>query len=148
MTTHVLQFVELSDHDRKAAKPLDKLGKDDHVEVKVRRKSGEDQVVRLPLKAAALLETVLGHLLQGERVAVLAEDQELSPNDAAELLGISRPLVVHRMDVGDLPFRYVGKHRRAKLKDVLALKTRIDAQQSAMEALAEDAEDLGRRHGV
>jgi hypothetical protein len=148
MTTHVLQFVALSDRDRKAAKPLGKPGKGDHVEVRVRRKSGEDQVVQLPSKAAALLEAALRRLLQGERVAVLAEDQELSPNDAADILGISRPLVVHRMDVGDLPFRYVGKHRRTKLKDVLALKTRIDAQQKAMEALAEDAEDLKQRYGV
>lgn len=148
MTTHVLQFVELSDQERKAAKPLDKLGKGDHVEVKVRRRSGQDQIVKLPPTAAALLEIALGHLLQGERVAILAEDQELSPNDAADILGISRPLVVHRMDVGDLPFRYVGKHRRTKLKDVLALKTWLEAQQAAMEALAEDAEDLRRRHGV
>ncbi|MDQ0472937.1 DNA-binding protein [Labrys wisconsinensis] len=145
MTTHTLQFVELSDRERKAAKPL---GKGDRVEVRLRRKSGEDQVVRLPPKAAALLEAALGHLLQGERVALLAEDQELSPNDAAGILGISRPLVVHRMNLGELPFRYVGKHRRAKLKDVLVLKTRMDAQQKALEALAEDAEDLGRRYGV
>src|SRR5712691_9922729 len=148
MTTHVLQFVELSDQERKAAKPLDKLGKGDYVEVKIRRKSGQDQVVRLPPTAAALLESAFGRLLQGERVAVLAEDQELSPNDAADILGISRPLVVHRMDIGDLPFRYVGKHRRTKLKDVLALKTKIEAQQAAMEALAEDAEDLRQRYGV
>ena len=119
MTTHTLQFAKLSDQERKAAKPLGRLGKGDHVEVKVRRKSGEGEVLRLPRTAAALLETALGHLLQGERVAVLTEDQELSPNDAADILGISRPLVVHRMDVGDLPFRYVGKHRRTKLKDVL-----------------------------
>jgi len=148
MTTHVLQFVKLSDQDRKAAKAFDKLGKGDRVEVRVRRKSGEDQIVGLPLKAAALLETALGHLFQGERVAILAEDQELSPNDAADILGISRPLVVHRMDIGDLPFRYVGKHRRTKLRDVLALKSQIGGQQAAMEALAENAEDLRRRHGV
>jgi len=148
MTTHVLQFVELSDKDRKAAKTIGKLGKGDQVEVRVRRKSGKDQVVTLPPKAASLIEAALGHLLQGERIAILAEDQELSPNDAAEILGISRPLVVHRMDVGDLPFRYVGKHRRATLKDVLALKTKMDAQREAMEALAEDAEDLRRRYGA
>lgn len=148
MTTQVLRFVELSDRDRKVAQRLGKIGKGDRVEVRVRRKSGKDQVVSLPPKAAALIETAIGHLLQGERVAVLAEDQELSPNDAAGILGISRPLVVHRMDVGDLPFRYVGKHRRTKLRDVLTLKTRIDAQRAAMEALAEDAEDLQRRHGV
>ena len=145
MTTHVLQFVTLSDQDRKTAKPLGKIGKGDQVEVRVRRKSGGDQVVRLPSQAAALLEAALGHLLRGERVAVLAASQELSPNDAADILGISRPLVVHRMDLGDLPFRYVGKHRRTKLEDVLALKTRMDAQRKAMKALAED---FTQRYGV
>jgi hypothetical protein len=43
-------------------------------------------------------------------------------------------------DIGDLPFRYVGKHRRTRLNNVLALKTKIGAQQTAMETLAEDAE--------
>jgi hypothetical protein len=52
------------------------------------------------------------------------------------------------MDVGDPPFRYVGKHRRATLSDVLALKTKIDAQRAAMRALAEDAEDLQQSYGV
>jgi hypothetical protein len=46
------------------------------------------------------------------------------------------------MDVGDLPFRYVGKHRSAKLKHVLALKSKIDAQQAALDALAQDTEAL------
>jgi hypothetical protein len=148
MTTHVLQFVELSERDRKTAQPFGKLRKGDQVEVRVRRKSGEDQILRLPATAATLLEAALGHLIQGERVAVLAEDQELSPNDAAGILGISRPLVVHRMDIGDLPFRYVGKHRRTKLKDVLALKTRIEAQQAALDALADNTETLIRDHGL
>ena len=148
MTTHVLQFVELSDQDRKKARPLGKLGKGDQVEVRVRRRSGEDQILSLPPKAAILLQAALGHLFQGERVAVLAEDKELSPNDVASILGISRPLVVHRMEIGDLPFRYVGKHRRARLKDVLALKTKIDAQQAALDALAENTETLMRDHGL
>src|SRR6516164_8184925 len=103
MATQVLQFVELSDRDRKAARPLGEalgsLGKGDRVEVRVRRKSGKDEVLSLPPKAAALLETALERLLQGERVAVLAEDVEISPNEAAEILGMSRPLVVYRMDV-------------------------------------------------
>jgi hypothetical protein len=148
MTTSVLQFVELSAQERRSARPVGELGKEDRVEIRVRRKSGEDQVIKLPLVAAVLLIDALDHLLQGERLAILADDQEISPNDAADVLGISRPLVVHRMDVGDLPFRYVGKHRRARLKDVLALKARLDTQQAAMEALAEDAEDLRQRYGV
>jgi hypothetical protein len=148
MTTQVLKFVELSDRDRKQAGALRKLGKGDQVEVRVRHGAGGNQTLSLPPKAAAALEVLLGHLLRGERVAVLAEDQELSPNDVASILGISRPLVVHRMDVGDLPFRYIGKHRRAKLKDVLALKSKLDTQQAALEALAQDTEALARDHGL
>jgi hypothetical protein len=120
MTAQVLQFVELSDEDRKATGRLGKLAKGDQVEVRIKR-SGGDQILSLPPEAASPIEALLGHLSQGERVAVLTEDQELSPNDAASILGVSRPLVVHRMDSGDLPFRYVGKHRRATLRNVLAL---------------------------
>ena len=148
MTTRILQFVELSDQDRKEAGRLGKIGKGDSVEVRVKRRTGPDQTLSLPPDAAALIEALLGHLLEGDRVAVLTEDQELSPNDVASILGVSRPLVVHRMEVGELPFRYVGKHRRAKLEDVLVLKNKIDAQCAAMEALADDAEDLKQRYGA
>ncbi|MSP02812.1 MAG: DNA-binding protein [Acetobacteraceae bacterium] len=148
MTTRVLQFVELSDRDRRRTGRLEKPGVGDGVEMRVRRRAGGDQTVTLPPGAAAVIEVLLGHLVNGERVALLAQDQELNPNEAANVLGISRPLVVHRMDIGDLPFRYVGKHRRAKLRDVLVLKTKIDAGRAAMEALADDAEDLRQRHGV
>ena len=102
----------------------------------------------LPPAAVGVVEALIDRLLSGERVAVLAEDQELSPSEASGILGISRPLVVLRMDRGDLPFRYVGKHRRASLKDVLALKVRLDAQRGAMEALVDDAEDLRVRYGA
>jgi hypothetical protein len=73
-------------------------------------------VVGLRPRAAALLESALGRLLQGERAALLAEDQELSANDACGGIGISRPLVVHRVDVAELTLRYVGKHRGTKPK--------------------------------
>ena len=56
---------------------------------------------------------------------------EASPNEAARILGISRPLFVHRMKIGDMPFRSVGAHRRATLRDVFALKSKFDAQRAA-----------------
>ena len=147
MTTQLLQFVRLPDHDRQRIGPMAGLGEGE-VELHLRTNDGVETAVRLPREATDLVKVLLDHLLRGERVAVLAEDQELSPNDAASLLGISRPLVVHRMNVGDLPFRYVGKHRRAKLGDVLTLKARIDGQRTALAALAEDTEDLMRDHAL
>jgi hypothetical protein len=147
MTTEALRFIALSEEDRKESS-LGVLTEGDRLELHVRSGAGDDRTLSLPPEAASLIESLLGHLAKGERVAVLTEDQELSPKDAASILGVSRPLVVYRMDRGDLPFRYVGAHRRATLKDVLALKTRIDAQRAAMEALADDAEDLNQRYGV
>jgi len=121
---------------------------DDRVEVTIRLKSGADRTLSLPPETAAAIESALDHLLRGERIAILTEDQELTPNEISSVLGISRPLVVHRMDLGDLPFRYLGKHRRARLKDVLILQEKIDAARAVMEAVAADAEDLKQRYGV
>jgi excisionase family DNA binding protein len=66
----------------------------------------------------ALTELVLKH----PGIAMVAIDRELSPADAGEILGVSRPTVVRLMEAGELPFRREGKHRRCKLEDVLQLK--------------------------
>jgi hypothetical protein len=142
MASQIVHFAGLSDRDRKTATPLPKLVADDRLELHLRHAGGKERTLSIPPSAAAAVEALLAHMLRGERVAVLAEDQELSPAEASAILGISRPLVVLRMDRGDLPFRYVGKHRRTLLKDVLALKTKLDMRHVAMEALAEDTEDL------
>lgn len=148
MTSQIVHFAGLSDRDRKKASPLPKLVAGDRLELHVHHAGGKEQTLSIPPSAAAAVEALLAHMLRGERVAVLAEDQELSPTEASAILGISRPLVVLRMDRGDLPFRYVGKHRRALLKDVLALKTMLDTRQAAMDALTEDTEDLIETHGL
>ncbi len=148
MASQSISFTGLSDAERQqASSALEGIG-GEAVELRIRRHDGRDQVLSLPSAVTEVIESLLRHLASGERVAVLAEDQELSPAEASILLGISRPLVVHRMDRGDLPFRYVGKHRRASLKDVLSLKDRLESQRAAMEALVEDAEDLGACYGA
>ncbi len=148
MTKQIFQFTGLTERDRKQAAPLPKLVRTDRVELRVQHRDGGAQAIVLPPSAAEVVEAVLTRLLRGERIAVLAEDQELSPTEASAILGISRPLVVLRMERGDLPFRYVGKHRRARLADVLALKEQLDARQAGLDALAEDTEALIRDHGV
>ncbi|MCA1371528.1 DNA-binding protein [Bradyrhizobium sp. BRP14] len=148
MASHVVKFIGLSDRDRKKVANLPKRAAGDRVELHVRRRDGNDQTLQLPPAAADAIEALIDRLSSGESVALLTEDQELSPTEASEILGISRPLVVLRMDCGDLPFRYVGKHRRASLKDVLALKSKLDLRQSALDALADDTEDLIDTHGL
>lgn len=148
MTATVLRFAGLPRRSRTKVRPLPRAARGDRLEVRVLRRGAEPEAIPLPREAAELIGTVLEYLARGERIAVLAEDAEVSPNDAAAILGISRPLVVHRMEAGDLAFRYVGKHRRAKLKDVLALKQRLEKQRAVFDALAEETESLMRDHGL
>ncbi|HKR87978.1 MAG TPA: DNA-binding protein [Phenylobacterium sp.] len=148
MAAHALHFVSLSGQNRGKVEQLPRLADAEVVEMHVRTKAGDDRTVTVPHAAVALIETMFASLSRGERVAVLSEDAEITPNEAAVILGISRPLVVHRMDIGDLPFRYVGKHRRARLADVLALKAKLDEQRSAVKALAQDTHDLAKTYGV
>ncbi len=95
MASQVIQFASLSDRDRRKVAPLAKLADGDHVELHVRRSGGGEQTLALPPAANGVVEALLSGLLSGERVAVLTEDQELSPTEISTVLGMSRPLVVH-----------------------------------------------------
>lgn len=148
MTIRLVELTALSEQDRKTLAPLAELTEGDQVELRVQRHDGQDQTWLAPPAAAKLVGTLVSLLASGQRVAVLAQERELNPSEAAAVLGIPRPLVIHRMNIGDLPFRQVGKRRRVLLKDVLTLKARLDVQQKALRALAEDAEDLMTKYGL
>ena len=152
MSTEVLGFYELPERERRHGQEslelLGRAGAHDQVEVSIVHSDGRRDSVRMPKSAVAVLRDVLAKLVNAERVAVLREDEELSPEQAAAILGISRPLVVRRMDSGRLPFRYVGAHRRCRLSDVLKLRQEEQGQREAIDRLAEDAEDLITNQGL
>ena len=112
------------------------------------RDDGTTEAMTLPVSSLPALADFLDRLSSAEAVTVLADDAEVTPEDAAAILGISRPLVRRRMDVGSLPFRRVGAHRRIRLADVLALRAREEPVRQALEALATDSEDLERLYGI
>ena len=152
MPTDLLEFYALPERERRRGQAslavLDRAGARDQVEFSVVRPDGTRDSVRIPKAAVALIRDVLAELVNSERVAVLREDAELSPEQAATILGISRPLVVRRMDNGRLPFRYVGAHRRCRLSDVLKLRREEEGKREALDRLASDTEDLMRDHGL
>ena len=112
------------------------------------REDGTEEALRLPVSSLPALADFLERLSSADGVTVLGHDAEVTPEDAAGILGISRPLVRRRMDVGVLPFRRVGAHRRIRLADVLALRAREEPVREALDALAADTEDLERTHGL
>jgi len=117
-------------------------------DVRLVRGDGTEEAFTLPTSALPALADLLERLSTADGVTVLADDAEVTPEDAASILGISRPLVRRRMDMGALPFRRVGAHRRIRLTDVLALRAREEPTREALEALAGDTEDLERTYGL
>ena len=117
-------------------------------ELRLTRGDGTAEDFTLPASALPALADLLDRLSSSDAVTVLAEDTEITPEDAASILGISRPLVRRRMDIGALPFRRVGAHRRLRLTDVLALRAREEPVREALEALAADTGDLEQTYGL
>ncbi|WP_407926143.1 helix-turn-helix domain-containing protein [Falsiroseomonas algicola] len=64
--------------------------------------------------------TALGHLSRGDDVAVLPLRQDLSSQEAAAFLMVSRPFLVRLLDEGRIPHRKVGRKRRVLLEDLRA----------------------------
>jgi len=93
----------------------------------------------LGVELSAILKRFIDVGLAAGGVAYGPLAAELTPEQAGKILGISRPLVVQRMDDGKLPFHYVGTHRRCTLQNVLALKAAEKATQNDLpEALEFD----------
>jgi excisionase family DNA binding protein len=97
----------------------------------------------LPPSVTRGLFAVLGTLAQGDAVAVVPADNELTTQEAADLLGVSRPYLVRLIDQGKLDCRWVGKHRRLRVEEVLAYRRiRQTERRDALTELTEQSERL------
>ena len=97
----------------------------------------------IPAKALQLLAVILDSMAQGKTISLLASDSEMSTQQAANLLQVSRPHLVKLLEEGLIPFRKVGSHRRLVLRDILS----YEAQQKErrldhLRFLAQQAQEL------
>jgi excisionase family DNA binding protein len=101
--------------------------------VALRTDQGEAE---LPPEARAAVRQLLADLAAGSAVHLLTDDSELTTQEAADILGISRTYIVRLIDDDKLPARLVGTHRRLRAADVLAYKARRDARLAGVDAIA------------
>jgi excisionase family DNA binding protein len=98
----------------------------------------------LPPVVARLLVDILKETAAGHAVTLVPFEAEITTQQAAELLNVSRPFVVGMIDKGTLPARMVGNQRRLPLKDVLAYKADNRAKRlRTLEELAALDQELG-----
>lgn len=100
--------------------------------------------VELPKEVLAVLVEVLGQIANGNGVRVVPVHAELTTQQAADILNVSRPHLVKLVESGAMPFHMVGTHRRIRLGDLLEYKARFEAEQDARLAeLTAEAQKLG-----
>ena len=115
------------------------------VRYRVETENGAGDSVAIPAAAAALLERILAEMAQGNSVTLMPVHAELTTQQAADILKVSRPFLIERLEQGEIPFRLVGTHRRIRLADVTRFKEQSDRRRlDALEKLAALDQALGQ----
>jgi excisionase family DNA binding protein len=111
--------------------------------LRVREAGQEEETIELPAGAVKLLQAILEDMASGRAVTIVPQNAELTTQQAADFLNVSRPFLVQLLEQKKLPFRLVGTHRRIRFEDVVRFKEATDAERrKVLDQLAAEAQDL------
>lgn len=117
--------------------------KEESQSIRVIDQAGEHEAVKVPTAAFRLLIDILSEMAQGNAVSMIPVHAELTTQEAADMLNVSRPYLVKLLDTGEIPYRKVGSHRRVYFRDLAGYKMRVDRERNnALAALAAEAQEL------
>jgi excisionase family DNA binding protein len=106
-------------------------------------KLGKGKEIPLPEPLTALVMRALCSAADGKKMVLVEEDEEVSPEKAAQVLHVSRPFLIKKLEAGELPFHWVGSHRRILMSDLLEYKPqRRQRSLEALQQMREEAEEM------
>lgn len=101
-------------------------------------------VVPLPARAVEVVLTVLRAMAERRPISVIPHEAELTTQQAADYLNVSRPFLIGLIDRDEIPHRMVGRHRRLRFADLLAYeRTSAEKRKQALAEMAAEARRLG-----
>lgn len=139
--------VAASDDERKALADIERLlqqGQRPGGELTVTLSDPNGEVIALPASAFTLLRPMIHFLALGEAVAVIPLSRNLTTQEAADLLNVSRPFLVSLLERGVIPFTMTGTHRRVRFSDLITYKQGRDAERRRdLAQLTQMSQELG-----
>lgn len=109
---------------KECSRTLSRYASLDRVQMTLKGSNGDSDELILPGQVTQVLLDVLAEMSRGNAISLVPHHQEVSTQEAANLLNVSRPFLVGLLEQGDIPFRKVGSHRRVLLTDVLGYRER------------------------
>lgn len=113
-------------------------------QIHVTVEDGERAPLTLPREVVELLAVMLAHLGAGRAVSVVPSDAELTTQQAADMLNVSRPFLIGLLDADEIEYRTVGTHRRIKASSLMDYKRRDDQRRrEATDELTQLGQEMG-----
>jgi excisionase family DNA binding protein len=105
---------------------------------------GDDDALVIPRPTAILFAQILDALAEGRGVQIIPKDAELTTQQAADMLNVSRPYLITLLESGQIPYRRVGRHRRITFEAFMEYKRHDDLKRrAAADDLTKLSEELG-----
>jgi excisionase family DNA binding protein len=121
-----------------------RLRNGDLMQLRIVGDASPKKTVKLPAAAVRLLVRILEEMARGNAVTLIPVHAELTTQQAADMLNISRPSLIQLLDEGKIGYRRVGAHRRVGFKSLMKYKRHADAaRRAALAELAAYDQELG-----
>jgi excisionase family DNA binding protein len=118
---------------------------DDSVQVEVRGEHGGDEVLVLPRPTVLMFADILAALARGQGVQLMPLNAELTTQQAADMMNVSRPYLIGLLERHEIPYRLVGRHRRIRYSDLIAY---IEADEVKRRAAIDELTALDQELGT
>jgi excisionase family DNA binding protein len=99
--------------------------------------------VVVPEQLRVVLSDVVAAMRRGQAISIISSTQSLTTQQAADILGVSRPTLIKLLESGQIPYETPGRHRRIKLTDLLAFReVRREERRAALDRMTVESQEF------
>ena len=125
------------------SKRLSHLSKTKTISLNIIAEDKSQESIEIPQQVFQMLVEICSQVSDGKSVSLISNQSELTTQEAADFLNVSRPFLIKLLEQNAIPFRKVGKHRRVEMTDLLQYKKSIvENREKALEDLTTQAQEL------
>ena len=121
---------------------LDRILSCEVSQVKLVGTKGEE--ISIPDSVYQALRQIVYAMSRGQAISIVSQEQELTTQQAADILNVSRPFLIKLLEQGEIPHIKVGTHRRILVQDLITYKQQRDTKRrKLLDELIQESQEMG-----